>query len=269
MLRLSLALSLAASAALPVALLATSTLLVACDKKGLTPEEQAAKNKEDLTNGAARVRDEKYDEAESMFARVLAVEPENAEALAGMGRVKLGQKKFQEAVDLLERAAAKLPEDGPIQASLGDVYSKLDRHVESAAAYGAAFKADPNNGNLGIAQSHSLMKAKQLDQAEAVLREVAKVDPQAEYVYTDLGDALRLQGKLDDSLKSYMKALIEHVGDKKAHAGAAQVYELQDNKAKAIDEWSTYIRMDCCSEFSNTVAKPSIAKLQDTKPAAG
>ena len=72
-------------------------------------------------------------------------------------------------------------------------------------------------------------------------------------------------GKLDESLKSYMKALIEHVGDKKAHAGAAQVYELQDNKAKAIDEWSTYIRMDCCSEFANTVAKPSIAKLQDTK----
>ena len=273
MLRLSFALSLAASAAtsalVPVAVLATSALLTACDKKGLTPEEQAAKNKEDLTNGAARVRDEKYDEGESMFARVLAVEPENAEALAGMGRVKLGQKKFDEAVQLLERAAAKLPEDGAIQASLGDVYSKLDRHAESAAAYGAAFKADPNNGNLGIAQSHSLMKAKQLDQAESVLREVAKVDPQAEYVYTDLGDALRLQGKLDESLKSYMKALIEHVGDKKAHAGAAQVYELQDNKAKAIDEWSTYIRMDCCSEFSNTIAKPSIAKLQDTKPAAG
>jgi hypothetical protein len=49
-------------------------------------------------------------------------------------------------------------------------------------------------------------------------------------VYTELGDVLREQGKLDESLKSYMKALIEHVGDKKAHAGAAQVYELQNNK---------------------------------------
>lgn len=268
MLRLSLALSLAVSAAVPVSLLAASALLTACEKKGLTPEEQAAKNKEDLSNGAARVREEKYAEAEPMFARVLAVDPENAEALAGMGRTKLGQKKYDEAAALLERAAAKLPDDGPIQASLGEVYGKQDRHVESAAAYGAAFKADPNNGNLGIAQSHALIKAKQLDQAEQVLREVVKVDPQAEYVYTDLGDTLRLQGKLDESLKSYMKALIEHVGDKKAHAGAAQVYELQDNKAKAIDEWSTYIRMDCCSEFANSVAKPSIAKLQDTKAEA-
>ena len=266
MLRLSLALSLAMPVAMPLAILAASSLVTTgCEKKGLTPEEQAAKNKEDLTNGAARVRDEKYDEAEAMFARVLAVEPENAAALAGMGRVKLGQKKLDEAVTLLERAAAKTPEDGPLQASLGEVYGKLDRHAESATAYGAAFKADPNNGNLGIAQGHALMKAKQLEQAEAVLREVVKVDPQAEYVYTDLGDALRLQGKLDEALKSYMKALIEHVGDKKAHAGAAQVYELQNNKAKAIDEWSTYIRMDCCSEFANTVAKKRIAALQDTK----
>lgn len=272
MLRLSLALSLAVSlavpAAVPVSLLAASALLTtACDKQGPTPEEQAAKNKDDLSNGAARVRDEKYAEAVPMFERVLAVDPENAEALAGLGRAKLGLKKHDEALQLLERAAAKLPDDGPIQASLGELYGKLDRHVESAAAYGAAFKADPNNGNLGIAQSHALMKAKQLDAAELVLREVVKVDPQAEYVYTDLGDSLRLQGKLDEALKSYMKALIEHVGDKKAHAGAAQVYELQDNKAKAIDEWSTYIRMDCCSEFANTVAKPSISKLQDTKAA--
>lgn len=277
MLRLSLALSLAMPAAMPAAtsailpilaaasVVTTSLVMTGCEKKGLTPEEQAAKNKEDLTNGAARVRDEKYDEADAMFARVLAVEPENAEALAGMGRVRLGQRNFDEAVTLLERAAAKTPEDGPLQASLGEVYGKLDRHAESAAAYGAAFKADPNNGNLGIAQSHALMKAKQLEQAEAVLREVVKVDPQAEYVYTDLGDALRLQGKLDEALKSYMKALIEHVGDKKAHAGAAEVYELQNNRAKAIDEWSTYIRMDCCSEFTNTVAKKRIAALQDTK----
>jgi tetratricopeptide (TPR) repeat protein len=240
--------------------------LSGCDDKKLDPAAQAEQNKNDLANGAARVRDEKYDEAESMFARVLAVEPENPEALAGMGRVKLGQKKIEEGVSLLERAAGKLPDDGTIQASLAEAYAKLDRHMDAATAYAHAFKADPNNGNLGIAQAKALQKAKQLDQAEAILREVAKVDPQAEYVYTELGDVLRAQGKLDDALKSYMKALIEHVGDEKAHAGAAEVYELQNNRAKAIDEWSTYIRMDCCSEYSNSVAKKRIKALQDANP---
>lgn len=266
MLRSSL--SLCHALLLSLSLAAPATVLSACsDKSALSPEDQAAQNKADLANGAARVRDEKYDDAESMFARVLANDPENVEALAGMGRVKLGQKKFDEAVSLLERAGAKKPDDGPLQASLGEVYAKLERHMDAATAYGLAFKADPNNGNLGIAQGHALQKAKQLDQAEAVLREVAKNDPQAEYVYTELGDVLRAQGKLDQALHSYMKALIEHVGDEKAHAGAAEVYELQQNRSKAIDEWSTYIRMDCCSEYSNNVAKKRIKALQDAAAA--
>ncbi len=256
MLRLPLALCLALSV--------FST--TACDSKpALTPAEQAEQNKKDLANGNARIHDTKYAEAEPMFARVIAADPENAEALAGMGRVKYGQGKYDEALSLLERAAAKLPEDGPLQASLGDVYNKLERPMDAATAYGAAFKADPAAGQIGIKQAQALVKAKQLDQAEAVLREVAKSDPQAEFVYTELGHVLRAQGKLDDALKSYMKALIEHVGDEKAHAGAAEVYELQNNRAKAIDEWSTYIRMDCCSDFSNNVAKKRIAELQEAK----
>ncbi len=241
-----------------------ATVLPACsDKSALTAEEQAAQNKKDLVNGAARVRDEKYDEAQVMYDRVLAVDPENVEALAGLGRVKLGQQKLDEALALLERAAAKVPDDAALQASLGELYAKLERHMDAATAYGTAFAADPNNGNFGIEQGKALQKAKQLDRAEIVLREVAKNDAQAEFVYTELGNVLRAQGKLDESLNSYMKALIEHAGDEKAHAGAAEVYELQNNRAKAIDEWSTYIRMDCCSEYSNTVAKKRIKALQD------
>ena len=246
--------------------LAVSLVLIlapACNNKpAVDPAAQAEELKRDLSNALARVNDEKYAEAEAMLARVLAAEPENALALAGMGRVRLGTKKYAEALSLLERAAQKLPDDVGVQASLGEAYTKLDRPADAATAYAAAFKGEPGNGNYGLAQAQALRKVKQLEQAEAVLREVAKTDAQTEFVYRELGDVLREEGKLDDSLKSYMKALIEHPGDKTAHAGAAEVYALQGNRAKAIDEWSTYIRMDCCSEFSNKVAKPRIAELQ-------
>jgi len=258
LLRTSLAVSLALILAAP-----------ACNNKpAVDPAAQAEALKRDLSNGAARVKDEKYAEAEAMFGRVLAAEPENAQALAGMGRVRLGTKKYEEARGLLERAAQKLPDDAGIQASLGEVYAKLDRPGDAATAYGAAFKGEPANGNYGLAQGQQLRKARQLEKAEEVLREVAKSDSQTEFVYTELGDVLREQGKLDEALKSYMKALIEHPGDKSAHAGAAEVYALQGNNGKAIDEWSTYIRMDCCSEFSNTVAKPKIQALQGAAAAA-
>ncbi len=252
MFRTSLAVSLALILAAP-----------ACDSKpAVDPAAQAEELKRDLSNGAQRVKDEKYAEAEAMFARVLAAEPENALALAGMGRVLLGTKKYPEALSMLERAAQKLPDDPALQASLGEAYTKLDRHTDAATAYAAAFKGDPGHGDYGLKQAQALRKSKQLEKAEEVLREVAKTDAQTEFVYTELGDVLREEGKLDDALKGYMKALIEHPGDKSAHAGAAEVYALQGNRIKAIDEWSTYIRMDCCSEFSNKVAKPKIQALQ-------
>ena len=243
-------------------------LASACTNKPVVdPAEQASQNQKDLANAATRVKDEKYKEAEEMYARVLANDGQNPAALAGMGRVRLGQKQYDAAVVLLEQAAAKLTDDAEVQASLGEAYKKLERHADAANAYAAAFKADPANGNYGLEQGQALRRAKQLDAAETVLREVAKVDKQAEFVFTELGDVLREQGKHDEALKTYMKALIEHAGDKSAHAGAAQVYELQNNSAKAIDEWSTYIRMDCCSEFSENVAKKHIKALQDAAAA--
>lgn len=245
-------------------MLALALLLApACTAKpAVDPAEQAAQMKKDLTNATVRIKDGKYKEAEEMLKRVLAVDPANPEAQAGMGQILLADKQYDAAVVQLEAAAAKLPDDAEVQASLGEVYKRLERHADAAAAWGAAFKANPTHGNYGLEQGQALRRAKQLDAAEEVLREVAKVDKQTEFVFTELGDVLREQGKLDEALKTYMKALIEHAGDKSAHAGAAQVYELQNNSAKAIDEWSTYIRMDCCSEFSTNVAKKHMDALR-------
>jgi tetratricopeptide (TPR) repeat protein len=150
-----------------------------------------------------------------------------------MGRVRLGQKQYDAAVVHLEQAAAKLPDDATVQASLGEAYKKLERHADAANAYGAAFKANPSHGNYGLEQGQALRRAKQLENAENVLREVAKVDKQAEFVFTELGDVLREQGKLDEALKTYdvstferwlqsaLKALVAPSLRRRRQAGAA------------------------------------------------
>ena len=91
---------------------------------------------------------------------------------------------------------------------------------------------------------------------------VAELDPRAPSVNTELGDALREQDKLDDALKHYMKAQNVNRSDKRAHAGAAMVYEKKGDNKHALDEWSSYIQMDCCSDFSKTVAQKKIESLK-------
>lgn len=248
--------------------LALVALAPACNNApAVDPAEQAAQLKKDLTNATARVADEKWKEAEGMLQRVLAAEPNNPDAQHLMAQVRLfGDKNPAEALTLIDKAIATKGDVAEFHATRGAVLDKSEKHAESAAAWGKAFELKPDNGNYGLHQGQAFKKAKQFDKAEAAFREVIKVDEAVQYVYSELGDALREQGKLDEALTTYAKAMIKYQGDKMAHAGAAQVYEAKGDTLNAVSEWSTYVRMDCCSDFSNNVAKKRITELQGGKP---
>lgn len=227
------------------------------------PAEQAAQIKKDLANAASRVNDEKWKEAEGMLARVLEAEPNNADALALQAKVRLsGDKDPAAALALIDKALASKADVAEYQATRALALEASGKHSDAAGAWGKASQLEPDNGNYGLHQGQALRRAKQYEEAEAVLRQVIKDDEAVRFVYSELGDVLREQGKLDEALTSYAKGMIKYQGDKTAHAGAAQVYEAKGDTQKAVDEWSTYIRMDCCSEFSNNVAKKRIAELQ-------
>lgn len=246
------------------ALLAALLLVPACDRgtKELTPEEAAAKQKSDLEEAATRIRNNKLDDAERIYTRILEEQPGHAEAIAGLGKVRFEQKKYGEAETLLVDAIAKKGDDPDMHFMLGHSRQLDGRPAEAAEAFGKAFEMDPENSDYGLYYGRELKKAGKLDEAEQVLRAVAELDPKAQFVFTELGDVLREKKQLDESLRTYMKAQTTYPSNKEAFAGAALVYEAKGDNAHALDEWSTYIRMDCCSEFSKTVAQKKIETLE-------
>jgi tetratricopeptide (TPR) repeat protein len=225
------------------------------------PVEEAAKRKRDLESARIRLRDGKVGEAEALFQSVLAGEPQNPLALHGLGRVHLERKAYPEACDLIAKAIAADPAPAEFHASLGDCNFYQEKHAEAAAAYGQAFKLAPDDGDIGLKHGRALRAIKKLDEAEAVLRQVAEVDRKTRFVLGELGDVLREQGRLDEALTTYMKAQIENPDDKMSYAGAALAYEAKGDPKHALDQWSTFIRMDCCSEYSKNVAREKMISL--------
>jgi tetratricopeptide (TPR) repeat protein len=246
------------------ALFAALLLVPACDRgdKELTPEEAAAKLASDLEEAAARLRNNKRDDAEKIYLRVLEQSPGNPQALVGLGKVRFDEKKYDEAEKLLVDAIAKKGDDPDSHFTLGQVRQHAQRPAEAAEAYGKAYEIDPDNSDYGLHYGRELKKASKLDEAEKVLREVAELDPKAQFVFTELGDVLREKNALDDSLRTYMKAQTTYPSNKEAFAGAALTYEAKGDNAHALDEWSTYITMDCCSDFSKTVAQKKLETLK-------
>lgn len=236
---------------------------LACqDKQEMSPEELQARIASKIEDADVRLRNNKVKDAEEIYNWILQQEPNHARALRGLALVRYEEKDLQAAEELANKAAAANGEDHEVHAVLGKIYDKTERHAEAAQAWGKAFELEPTNSRYGLAQGIALRDAKQLDEAEAVLRKVADLDPEVQFVYTDLGDTLREKGELDEALKLYMKAQTIFASDRRAFAGAAQVYETKGDTTNAINQWSTYIRMDCCSNFSNEVAKPKLEALR-------
>ncbi len=241
----------------------------ACDKENeVDPTEAAAKLAKDLEEAEARLRNNKVKDAEKIYTRILEQQPDNAQALAGLGKVRFEQGNNAEAEKLLRKSvelAVDVPEN---HATLGRVYEQMKNSPEAAKAFGRAFELDREKSEYGLPYGIHLKESGQYDEAEKILREVAELDPRAltkdgSGVYTQLGDVLREKGQDDEALKTYMKALSTYASDKMAHAGAAFIYEKRGDIKHALDEWSSYIRMDCCSEFSNEVAKKKVMELQE------
>lgn len=241
---------------------------VACKEQGPSPEELEAKRKTQLDEAAVRLRNGKAKDADLLYSKVLETHPDDAVAMAGLGRARYEQKDYPGAETLLKKALAATPESAETYAVLGEMYALTERPAESAEAYAQAVKLDPENPAYGLSYGRVLNRLERYDTAEAVLHEVAEIDPQVigpdkVGVYTHLGDALRGQKKYDDALRMYMKAQSTYASDKMARAGAAFVYEDKGDFKHALDEWSAYIQRDCCSEYSRTVAQKKIMELGD------
>ncbi|MCA9717456.1 MAG: tetratricopeptide repeat protein [Myxococcales bacterium] len=225
------------------------------------PAEQAEKVKSNLKSARVHIADGKIEKARLMLKTVLEIDPNNADAAYCMGRVAFADGANDKAITLIEKASTTEPENHEYLFWLGEVYKADENFNAAATAYGKAFALDPENGDYGLAHAKMLKKAGKFGDAEPILQKVIEIDEQVEYVYTELGDVLRETGKDDEALRTYMKAQTVHPGDLMAHAGAALVYEKKGDIKHALDEWSTYVRMDCCSDYSKTVARKKIQEL--------
>lgn len=217
----------------------------------------------------ARLASDGFDSAKAMYQEILKTDANNSQALRGLGAVEVQQGNFEAALPPLKKAVNADAKNAQAHATLGFAQEQLKQFPAAAASYGQAHTLDPDHSEWTVAYGRNLRLSKKLAEAEKVLTELAKNDPDVHYVYSELGDTQREAGRLEDALRSYMKAQKQHASDKAAWAGAAQVYEAQGETTLALNEWAEYIRRDCCSPYSKNVAHKRLARLKKIEETGG
>jgi predicted TPR repeat methyltransferase len=167
----------------------------------------AARADEDLVTPAEAVkaalqwhREGRLAEARILYERVLAVEPDNADALHFLGLLRHQLGAPEEGADYVRKAVQAAPDYAAAHSNLGNMLLEKGDLDGAEQAYRRALELMPNlvdaKNNLGLV----LKRLDRLEEAERTYREAIAQAPEHPSAYNNLGHLLAETGRLDEAV---------------------------------------------------------------------
>jgi protein O-GlcNAc transferase len=171
-------------------------------------------------------RDGRGGEAEAICRQILAVQPENENALHLLGVAAAQGGRHEIAVELISRAICLRPNWAEAQNNLGIALKACGRLDDSIAALRQAVALEPSQPESRNNLGNALKERGKLDEAIAQFRQAIALRPNYLDAYNNLGNALRERGEFDAAIAAYHRAIAESPGH----------FEIHNNLAHALKD---------------------------------
>src|SRR5258706_185281 len=146
-------------------------------------------------------------DAEACYRRVLAAQPDHADALHLLGVVAHQVGRHDIAVDLIGQAIKRNRQNPIYFSNLGVALKAQNRVDEVVAACRQAIRLKPDYAEAYSNLGDALWAQGKLDEAVAACRQAISLKPDLAEAYCNLGGALKDQGKLDEAVTACPQAL--------------------------------------------------------------
>ena len=160
-----------------------------------------------LALGLQHHRAGRLGEAEKIYRRVLAVEPENPDALHLFGVLAHQLGRHATAIETISRALRFAPNRADYLSNLGDVYRTVQLYPEALEVLRRAVTLAPANAaahnNLGLV----LQALGHGDEAEAAYRRALELEPDFPEAHNNLGNIWKDRRLPERAEASYLRAL--------------------------------------------------------------
>ena len=144
--------------------------------------------------------------AEQIYRQILAIAPNQVDALHLLGVLAHQAGKHEVAVEYIERAIELKADEHAFHCNLGEAYRALGKASEAAACYRRALKLNPNYAeaynNLGLA----LQGQERTDEVVACFRRAIGLRPHFAEAYYNWGVVAGGQGKLEEAVVCFRRA---------------------------------------------------------------
>ena len=197
---------------------------------------------------------ERYQSAKSTFDKLLATNPNNIDAIYGLGQTYLSMDNIPAARSVYEKALVSNGNAPLLLAGLGHVellenkVSEARQHFETAISLSRGKKGDDPValnaiGKANIDAADNKFKSGNLTYAIEKLKLAAERDPKNPDIFLNLGNAYRKLQDGGNAVTNYNKALEINPNFAIASYRIAKIYETQKN-------WEPYLK-----ELNDAIAK--------------
>ena len=162
-------------------------------------------------------------QAEQAYRALLAKQPENVDALHGLGVIAMQVGQPAEAVRLISHAVSQRPESMAFYSNLGMAHQALKQYPEAEAAFRRAIQLDPEVGGLFFNLANCFKEQARLTEAVHTYKQAIDRQPSHASAYMNLGNCYRELGMLEQARQSLLTSIQINPSAAEAYMNLANV----------------------------------------------
>ena len=173
-------------------------------------------------------------EAEAAYSEVLAVDPENIDALHFLGVVAYQRGEHGRAEELISRALSRNTSNAPAYNNLGNALGAQGKLDAAIACYQQALALQPEYADALVNLGAAFRAKGELDKAVQCYQRALSLAPDVPMAHFNLGNVLRDEGRLDEAIPCYRKAISLKPDFPEGHAGLGDSLKSEGRLDEAI-----------------------------------
>jgi len=184
-----------------------------------------------------------YTAAEATFREAVDLSPEPLEALSMLAQVLELEGKSEEALATYRRAADRAPSSLPAAMNLANALARADKSAEAETVVRAALERAPDDRELRRLLALVLSDLKRAAEAIPILEKLEGEVPADTRFAFELGEAFRLEGRSEEAIAAYDRAINVEAAHVPARLNRAGVLFQLGRFEDAAKEYGTLLQV--------------------------
>ncbi|HZD51340.1 MAG TPA: tetratricopeptide repeat protein, partial [Silvibacterium sp.] len=159
--------------------------------------------------------------AEQAYRRVLKINPQSSQAIAGLTHLLMQEKKYAEAEPLLKAALTRDPDDPALNAQMAALLGAEGKTDEAVAALEKLRQLKPQDRDIGMMLADAYIQSENYEKADAVYGNLMAAAPNDAELASARGQVLLQEQKYEEALEMFRRAVKIRQDDSDGWSGIA------------------------------------------------